>query len=142
MSNNFQLAINEKTNDQLSDIFINADDYQPEFTQLVALEITRRGIPIEKLRVEKENNSEKMNSSVIKGTAGSKTYIKLAYVMAFFGGYYGIVAGYVHAFSKKMMNGTQYYHYDVTTRNEGRKIFIFGLINLVLWLIIKHLKVV
>jgi hypothetical protein len=47
--NNFETIIKEKTNNELTDIYIKNSGYQEEFMRLVEIELTNRNIPIDSL---------------------------------------------------------------------------------------------
>ena len=70
MIKDFETQIKEKTDNQLSEIYLNANDYQPEFVKLVELELLNRKIPIDSLnfiKAKKEEISEKTIKLVIDG---------------------------------------------------------------------------
>ena len=113
MTQDFETQIKEKTDNQLSEIFLNANDYQPEFIKLVELELMHRKIPLDTLIFIRKKNDEISDESLELGKQGSQGWIVAAFLLSLFGGLWGIVAGYQYAYSKhKNAKGNEYYYYN------------------------------
>ena len=127
MIQDFENQIKEKTDNQLSEIFINANKYQPEFIKLVELELVHRKIPIDSLKFIKEKQDKILDESLEIGKQGNPVWIIVSFISSLFGGLPGIVAGYVYAYSMhKNSKGDKYYYYNESTRKYGRWILIMG----------------
>lgn len=123
--NDFETIIKAKSDEELTDIFINPSDYQIEFIELVQQELVNRKIPIEALlKLQKEQS--KIDDEVLEmGEQGSQFWIVFAFIASIFWGIYGIFAGYNYAYSKrKTKNGKEYYVYNESTRKYGKWMLI------------------
>jgi hypothetical protein len=123
---NFQNIIKEKTDADLTEIFIKNSGYQEEFMNLVKEELVIRKLPIEaliKLR-EEQNNIDLVKFE--KGERGSQFYIVWGFIASIFGGLWGIFAGYNYAYSKHKIKGNYYYVYNESTRKYGRIMLFVG----------------
>lgn len=127
MIKDFEIQIKEKTDNQLSDIYLNSNDYQPEFIKLVELEILNRNIPIDSLnfiKVKKEAISDK---TLAIGVQGNHYWIMASFLACLFGGIVGILAGYIYAYSKhKNANYVEFYYYNESTRKYGKWMLCVG----------------
>jgi hypothetical protein len=133
---NFQEQVAGKTDTELIDIYVNANDYQKEFVNMVFDELNRRKVPIEKYQKEREQKSIFIKEQFEKGRQGNKVYIVLCFISALLGGLLGIIGGYVYSQSKHSDNsGERYYIYDKKTRDQGRIIMILGTFILLIILI-------
>jgi hypothetical protein len=127
MTKDFKNQIKEKTDNQLSEIYLNAKDYQPEFIKLVELELVERKISLDSLSFIREKKDEIADETLEIGKQGSQFWIIAAFLLAIFGGLWGIVAGYQYAYSKhKNAKGIEYYFYNESTRKYGRWMLIVG----------------
>lgn len=135
---NFHEQIIKKSDQELLDIYVNSDDYQAEFVKLADQELTKRRIPLEKYRIEKEAKSHSSIELLQQGKKGNELYIALGFLSALLGGLIGIIAGYTYSQSKH--NGpseTQFYVYDKPTRDKGRIMMIIGIFALLITMIWK-----
>lgn len=127
MTQDFETQIKEKTDNQLSEIYLNANDFQPEFIKLVELELVRRKIPLDSLSFIREKKDEISDKSLEIGKQGNQFWIIAAFFLSLFGGLWGIAAGYQYAYSKhKNPQGIEYYYYNESTRKYGRWMLIIG----------------
>lgn len=127
MTQSFETLIKEKTDNQLSEIYLNANDYQPEFIKLVELELVQRKIPLDSLKFIREKKEEISDESLELGKQGNQGWIIAAFLLSLVGGLWGIVAGYQYAFSKhKNAKGDEFYYYNESTRKYGRWMLIIG----------------
>jgi hypothetical protein len=127
MTQDFETQIKEKTDNLLSEIYFNANDYQPEFIRLVELELVHRKIPLDSLTFIREKKDEISDESLEIGKQGSEGWIIVAFLASLFGGFWGIVAGYQYAYSKhKNAKGDEYFYYNESTRRYGRWMLIVG----------------
>jgi hypothetical protein len=144
MNNNFENIIKEKTDDQLTEIFLNANDYQADFIKIVEKELIKRKIPLESLYSIRAKKDEISDARMEIGNQGNKLLIIFSFLASLFGyanplgGILGIAAGYQYAYSKhKNANGVEFYYYNESTRKYGRWILIVACSVLCLTLIYK-----
>lgn len=138
MNNNFENLINEKTDDQLSEIYLNANDYQPDFIESVEEELVKRKIPLESLTYIRTKKEEITDERMAIGNQGNQFVIIFSFVASFFGGLWGILAGYHYAYSKhKNVKGTEFFYYNESTRKYGRWMLAVGCFALCLTLLSK-----
>jgi hypothetical protein len=138
MKFDFTQQIKQKTNEELTEIFINAKDYNPEFVRLAEEELTARNINIDTSRQTREKNKEINKEQLQAGKNGSSFYIFLCFVLALFGGFLAIYAGYIYSQSKiKAAEGNEYYVYNEPTRQLGKIMMWLG-IGVLLFLVLKY----
>ena len=136
MTTNFQDQVSSKSDSELLDIFVNADDYQEAFVNVVEQELIRRDVNLEKVRRQREVKSKHTQEQYGKGRQGNEAYIVLSFISAFLGGLLGIIAGYIYSQSKHRDNaGIKHYVYDAKTRELGRIMMIVGILVLLVTLI-------
>lgn len=127
MQPDFTQQINNQTNQQLTDIYKNPSDYNPEFIKLVEKELQLRSIDLETYSEVREQNEELRKKQLQQGKKGSPLYIFLSFILALLGGLLGIYAGYIYSQSKVKENEEQYYVYDEQTRHWGKIIMWTGI---------------
>ena len=91
---NFQEHIINKSNKDLIEIYVNADNYQPEFVNQVYEELTKRGVSLDQYIAENEAKSHTLKLLLEQGRKGNEVYLILGFISAFLGGIMGIIAGY------------------------------------------------
>jgi len=124
---NFQEDIVTKTNQDLIEIYVNADNYQPEFVNQVYEELTKRGVSLEQYIAEKEAKSHASNLLLEQGRKGNEVYLILGFISAFLGGIIGIIVGYTFSQSKLYgPSGERFYTFDKQTRDKGRIMMTIG----------------
>lgn len=127
MTKNFEPQIKEKTDNQLSEIYLNANDYQPEFIKIVELELLERKIPLDSLSFIRDKKDEIADDTLEMGKQGSQFWIVAAFIFSLLGGLWAIAAGYDYAYSKHTNSkGVKYYYYNESTRKYGRWMLILG----------------
>jgi hypothetical protein len=127
MTQNFETKIKEKTDDELSEIYLNSNNYQIEFIQLVELELEKRKIPINSLKFIKDKKDKISSDTLLLGVQGNIYWITAMFFASLFGGLIGIIAGYIYAYSKhKNIKGDEYFYYNESTRKYGRWMLIVG----------------
>jgi len=125
--NDFKQIIKAKTDNELTDIFINPNDYQPEFIALVEQELRDRNIPVESLLKLKTQKEQIDDTNLELGKQGSQFWIVAGFVGSLAGGIWAIGAGYSYAYSKhKSKSGKEYYVYNESTRKYGRWMLTIG----------------
>ncbi len=139
MSELFENKVIEKTDQELSDIFLKAKEYQPEYIALVEQEMINRKMPnYELLKSRKQKIEEKENEEIEYGRDGQPIWIALYFISALLGGIIGIIAGYNYAFSERENSkGEKYYKFTKETRNMGMMMFFLGLLVLIIAIYIK-----
>jgi hypothetical protein len=127
MTQDFETQIKEKTDNQLSEIYLNANDYQPEFIKLVELELLNRNIPIDSLNFIKAKKEAISDETLAIGVQGNHYWIMTSFLACLFGGIVGIAAGYIYAYSKhKNANDVEFYYYNESTRKYGKWMLFVG----------------
>ncbi len=126
--NNFDTIIKEKTNNELTDIYIKNSGYQEEFMRLVEIELTNRDIPIDSLQKFREEQESIDDTKLEQGEQGSQFWITAAFIGSIFGGIWAIFAGYSYAYSKHKVKGKEYFVYNESTRKYGRIMLTIGCI--------------
>jgi hypothetical protein len=124
--NNFETIIKEKTNNELTDIYIKNSGYQEEFMRLVEIELTNRNIPIDSLQKFREEQESIDDTKLEQGEQGSQFWITAAFIGSIFGGIWGVFAGYSYAYSKHNVKGKEYFVYNESTRKYGRIMLTIG----------------
>lgn len=128
MKFNFAEQIKQKTDKELIDIFINAKDYNPEFVKLAEEELAARHIPVDASKQVRDKNKTVNTYQLQAGKSGSPLYLFLCFVLALFGGFIGIYAGYIYSRSKiKDNEGQEYYVYNEQTRELGTIMMWIGI---------------
>ena len=137
MTQDFETQIREKTDNQLSEIYLHANDYQPEFIKLVELELVKRKIPLDFFTFIREKKDEISDETLAIGKQGSQFWIVAAFLLSLLVGLWGIVAGYQYAYSKKKnAKGIEYFYYNESTRKYGRWMLIVGGVKVFLTLVL------
>jgi hypothetical protein len=122
----FEKIIKEKSDSELTEIFIKNKGYQEEFMLKVQEELTIRNVPIDSLlKLRNEQNSID-ETKLEQGEQGSQFWITAAFVGSIFGGIWALFAGYSYAYSKHKVNGKEYFVYNDSTRKYGRIMLTVG----------------
>ena len=128
MQFDFENQIKKKTDQELTDIFINAKDYNPEFVKLAEQELNARNINLDVSKRVKDKTLYVDTKQLLEGKAGSPLYIFLCFALAFLGGLIAIFAGYIYGYSKtKGHDGKEFYVYNEQTRNIGKLMMWLGI---------------
>ena len=124
----FEKVIKEKSDSELTDIFIKNSGYQEEFMLEVQEELTNRNIPIDSLLKFRAEQNDIDDKKLELGEQGSQFWITAAFIGSIFGGIWAIFAGYSYAYSKHKVKGKEYFVYNESTRKYGRIMFTIGCI--------------
>jgi hypothetical protein len=127
MKFDFTHQIKQKTDKELTEIFINPKDYNPEFVRLAEEELQLRNINIDASKQIKEKKEEISIQQLQAGKNGSPFYIFICFILVLFGGLLGIYAGYIYSQSKIMTSKGEFYVYNEQTRQLGKIIMWFGI---------------
>jgi hypothetical protein len=128
MEFNFVDQIKQKSDEELTDNYINARDYNPEFVKLVEEEIKIRNINIDTSRQIKDNKEVVTKQKLQEGKDGSPLYILICFILAITGGFLGIYAGYIYSESKITdIDGEKFYVYNEQTRKKGKIMMWIGI---------------
>lgn len=135
MDFNFEEQIKSKTNNELTEIYINPKEYNLDFVKLAELELTKRNVDLDLSKEAKKETSKLGNTNLAKGKQGSPLYIFICFVLAFMGGVLGIFAGYIYNQSKTTnLEGEKFYVYNEDTRKWGKMIMWVGSIFFLFYL--------
>jgi hypothetical protein len=124
----FEKIIKEKSDSELTDIFIKNSGYQEEFMIGVQEELTNRNIPLDSLLKFREEQNQIDDTKLEQGEQGSQFWITAAFIGSIFGGIWAIFAGYSYAYSKHKVKGKEYFVYNESTRKYGRIMLTVGCI--------------
>ncbi len=123
---NFEKIIKEKSDSELTDIFIKNSGYQEEFMIEVQEELIYRNIPLDSL-IKFRGEQNKIDDIILEqGEQGSQFWIIAAFIGSIFGGIWAIFAGYSYAYSKHKVKEKEYFVYNDSTRKYGRIMLIIG----------------
>lgn len=123
---NFQKIIKEKSDSELTDIFIKNSGYQEEFMLEVQEELASRNIPIDSLIKFRGEQNKIDDTTLEQGVQGSQFWIAAAFIGSVLGGIWAIFAGYSYAYSKHKLKGKDYFVYNESTRKYGRLMLLLG----------------
>ena len=137
MNVDFEDQISNKSNDELLDIFLNSDHYQPGFVELAVQELDRRKVDITSHKQQKQHDEALLLEQMEQGEPGNPIWITLGFISALLGGLIGIVAGYVYSQSKnKEIGDGNHYYYDLQTRNLGYGMLLLGVTVFILAIVL------
>ncbi len=126
------------TDDELYEILIKSDEWSEFDYKLAQNILIQRGKPID-LDLLKNFKKQRIES-LAKPESNQKNWIIAGYILAFLGGFLGIIIGYSLWTSKKSLpNGQTVFSYNEHDRSHGKIIFYIGLITLPLYILIKFL---
>lgn len=136
MEFDFVSQIQQKSDAELNDIFINAKNYNPDFIRLVEQELHKRDISLDTSIQVREEIQQIDDEQLAIGKQGSPLYMFICFVLAIFGGLIAIYAGYIYSQSKTIgNNGQSFYVYNKQTRELGNIMMWIGIGVLVLVLL-------
>ena len=136
MKFDFSDQIKQKTDKELTDIYINARDYNPDFVKLAEEELQARNIKLNGSAKQKAFVDQTAIDQLKEGKDGNRVYIFICFILAIFGGLLGIYAGYVYSQSKiKTDDGESYYAYNKETRQLGKIMMWVGVAAIFILLI-------
>jgi hypothetical protein len=136
MKFDFADQIKQKTDKELTDIYVNARDYNSDFVKLAEEELHTRKINLDSSAKQREKVEQIVTEELKKGRDGNPLYIFFCFVLALLGGLLGIYAGYVYSQSKiKTANGESYYAYNKETRQLGKMMMLLGVAVILFFLL-------
>lgn len=137
MKFDFNSQIKQKTNEELTEIFINPGNYNPEFATLAEKELVLRNVDLDLFKHKRQEVKQIAEKRFEKEKPGSPMYILICFILAVFGGFIAIYAGYIYSQSKqKNSEGKEFYVYDAQTRQLGTIMMWVG-IAVLLYLLLK-----
>lgn len=121
---------------ELLDVLIQKDEWNEIDVLLSRKILEERNVSIDINQIEAQQKVRQAELSKPQG--GQLGWIILGYLMAFLGGFLGLLIGYFiwHAMNK-LPNGTKVYSYDEVTRKHGKIIFILSAIIFPIALILR-----
>lgn len=123
-----EVSMAEYTLEELKEIVLNPEDWHQGYITKAKEELSRRGSAISEAEVE--NTREEKIRQLEEGTVPSKTIYYFMWACAFFGGYFGIIAGYYYWRGKvKGLDGKRYYMYADKYRKQGYIMFILAIFS-------------
>jgi hypothetical protein len=122
----FEKVIKEKSDSELTDIFIKNSGYQEGFMLEVQEELTNRNIPIDSLLKFRAEQNKIDDTKLEQGEQGSQFWITASFIGSIFGGFWAVFAGYSYAYSKHKVNVKEYFVYNESTRKYGRIMLAIG----------------
>ena len=137
MKFDFTDQIKEKTDKELTDIYIHARDYNPDFVKLAVEELQARNISMGNSTQKREMVDQLAIDQLKEGRDGNRVYIFICFILAILGGLLGIYAGYIYSQSKiKTADGELYYAYNKETRQLGKIMMWVGIAAIVIILMV------
>lgn len=116
------------TNDELYDILAKPDEWSTLDYKLTQHLLTKRGETINEKLLASLKNKRLKNLS--QPETNQQLWIVTGYILAFLGGFLGLLIGYILRTSKKTLpNGEKIYAYSKSDRLHGFYIFGIGLIS-------------
>lgn len=136
MKFDFTSQIKQKTNEDLTEIFINSGNYSPEFVALAEKELVFRNVNPDLFKQKQQEVKQIAGKRFENERPGSPLYILICFIMAVFGGFIAIYAGYIYSQSKqKNAEGQEFYVYDAQTRQLGTIMMWVGIAVLLFFLL-------
>ncbi|MFZ0597770.1 MAG: hypothetical protein WAM46_12390 [Flavobacterium sp.] len=127
------------SDEELIDVIIKSDEWSTFDVSLAKKMLKERGKEFTKEEIENIQNRRLLELS--KPEKSQNGYIIAGYIFAVLGGWLSIFIGWhLLTYKKTLPNGTQVYAYSENDRKQGNRIFIIGIIFLVLWLLYFLLK--
>jgi hypothetical protein len=133
----FEKKVKEKSDSELTEIFIKNRGYQEEFMLEVQKELIYRNIPIDPLLKFRDEQNKIDETKLELGQQGSQFWITVGFICAVVGGIWAVFAGYNYAYSKHKVKGKEYFVYNESTRKNGRIMLTVGSIIFALVIINK-----
>lgn len=120
------------TDKELIDVITQSDEWSQLDYMLAQKLLKDRGIDINSDTLE-SLKKERMRE-LAQPDENQKGWIIVGYLFALFGGLLGIFTGWhLSAHKKTLPNGDRVYAYRLSDRIHGKRIFILGIVSLILW---------
>lgn len=127
------------TDDELIDVLSKSDEWSTFDVALSKKLLKEKGKEVTQTEIEAIKNKRLLE--LAKPEKSQKAYIILGYILAIFGGWLSIFIGWhLLTYKKTLPNGNQVYAYNENDRKQGNKIFIMGIIFLIIWSVYWFLK--
>jgi hypothetical protein len=131
----------EFTDEELTDIVINFDEWSPSDYNLAQKILKERGKEISKEKVDEYR--EKKLEILRKPLKGSQGWLIFGYISSLFGGFLGIFIGWSIITSRKTLpNGEVHHTYDEQTRTSGKNMFYLGVVAFIIWGVFGIIKLI
>lgn len=127
------------SDEELIDIITKSDEWSTFDLSLAKKLLKEKGKEVTKQEIE--NIKSKRLLELSKPEKSQKGTIIVGYIFAVLGGWISIFIGWhLLTYKKTLPNGNQVYVYNENDRKQGNKIFIIGILFLVLWALYFLLK--
>lgn len=123
------------TDAELMEVLAKPDEWSEEDYLLAQQMLKERGHQVNDATLQnfKVNRLEELR----RPERADRLWIFIGYVSALLGGLLGIFIGWLYMTTKKLLpNGERVYAYDESSRREARRIFVFGVFALVVFVIL------
>ena len=141
----FQKIIKEKSDAELTDIFIQNSGYQEEFMSQVQEELIARKVPMESLIKMRAEQNKIDDATLSHGVQGKQFWIATGFAVvfigileslllsgkiSFFAAIWPLTLGYTYAYSKTKLKGKEYFVYNESTKKYGQIMLLIAVIIL------------
>ncbi len=117
MKTYWEKTVTEKTDEELVSIYFKSDDYQPDFYELVEIEILRREIPAKALMHLKQRRAEIENEHLKIGIQGNVFMLTISSI--------GNILLSIPLFIRGLVSLSD--HYETKTLDlEGERVFVYN----------------
>lgn len=124
------------TDDELKNVLIHSYEWSEHDIAISRKLLESRNVSIDEHALKQQKTERIIELS--QPESGQTGWITFGYIMAFGGGFFGLLIGYFLWKTKKNLpNGKQVYSYDETVRKHGSRIFFVSLIVFPIAFIIK-----
>lgn len=127
--NYYLLSFSEE---ELVDVIAKSDEWSTFDVALAKKMLKEKGKEVTKEEIDSIKNKRLIE--LAKPEKSQKTYIIAGYILAILGGWLSIFIGWhLLTYKKTLPNGHKVYAYSENDRKEGNRIFILGIIFMVIW---------
>nr|WP_199002443.1 hypothetical protein [Flavobacterium sp. ASV13] len=127
------------SDDELIDVITKSDEWSTFDVALSKKLLKEKGKEVTPAQIEEIKN--KRLKELAKPEKSQKGYIIAGYILALIGGWISIFIGWhLLTYKKRLPNGNQVYAYNENDRKQGNRIFILGILFLILWSLYWFLK--
>ncbi|WP_291286032.1 hypothetical protein [Flavobacterium sp.] len=127
------------SDDELIDVITKSDEWNTFDVALSKKLLKEKGKEITPADIEEIKN--KRLEQLAKPEKSQKTYIIAGYIFAILGGLLSLFIGWhLLTYKKTLPNGDKVYAYSENDRKQGNRIFILGIVFLIIWLLYCFLK--
>lgn len=127
------------SDEELIDVITKSDEWSTFDVSLAKKMLKEKGKEITQEEINSIKN--KRLAELAKPEKSQKTYIIAGYVLAILGGWLSVFIGWhLLTYKKTLPNGHKVYAYSENDRKEGNRIFILGIVFMVIWSLYFFLK--